>query len=309
MEEVKECSLSILVLSDTHMNKEAMNDLQRYKREHPEEFALYDLVIHCGDFSTQESDPRDAINPPSLVDFNYTTTWLNATFPEIKRGFFVPGNHDAAEMFPKPQGIVQVEGEGEGEGEGVSNIESNIETNIENIHLGEREIAANLRIVGLGGSIPCKQLQKDKKAWMDVWHSYPYKDDGDFSKDLQLVKTYITQGITDAPKIRYILLTHLGAYSSPTSIMQAGENPNPFMSGSKALEEMIKSKDFGDKLFLNIHGHSHLSQGVYKMEEVTIINPGAVCLGQFAQITLDVGQDLIYSLKQLKFRSFPLTNP
>ena len=53
-------------------------------------------------------------------------------------------------------------------------------------------------------------------------------------------------------------------------------------SGSKSLDEYLKEQKFQEKIFLNIHGHTHSGTGLSKIGSTCIVNAGPLKYGRYA---------------------------
>ena len=98
-----------------------------------------------------------------------------------------------------------------------------------------------------------------------------------------------------------ILLTHMGPFYSQTSVVV--DEGNYVYQGSKYLDEFIKKND---NILLNIHGHSHNGEGISKVGNTSVINPGTLLNGKFATIRIKRNFNNVWKIEKVEMINLDL---
>eukprot|EP00828_Plagiopyla_frontata_P041148 TRINITY_DN5778_c0_g1_i8.p1 TRINITY_DN5778_c0_g1~~TRINITY_DN5778_c0_g1_i8.p1 ORF type:complete len:212 (+),score=19.76 TRINITY_DN5778_c0_g1_i8:261-896(+) len=171
--------------------------------------------------------------------------------------FFIPGNHDPFTLFQKNENNYQF-------------TPKSI-----NLHKSQYYIQKDLRIIGLGGSVPAIKNSKE------YWVGYPYLTDNLYEEDLQELNKYFSK----EEKVQTILLSHVGPFSSQTS-NDLEEGDGTIFAGSKALDNFLFKQIQTGQILCNVHGHTHNGRGMNKIHGIQILNPGPFKAGNFVIMKL-----------------------
>ena len=247
--------LSLLLITDTHFDTNALNS---FKRWYESEERKYDYVIHTGDFSNilskEANDPRmqgiGEYNMQQTINFLFEVTQV----PML----YIPGNHDPVSSFTRSISY----------------------KNSINLHKNAFQIRDNLVVFGVGGSHYATQKVGDKDE--HIWDYFPYQDDETFYKDCSDTYKSAKQQFGDCD---YIFLTHMGPDNSSTTVLPV-ENQNPIHCGSILLENILN--DNSQNIIALIHGHYHESEGLNKFQltDQQCIHAGGLLIGHCADIHL-----------------------
>ena len=174
---------------------------------------------------------------------------------------YIPGNHDPGHMFRH-----QEEG---------------------NIHGRAMELADDLLILGLGGSIQDYVQKNGEGPLVPCWDAFPYKEE-DHSRFNQELATLWALSLDFKGEV--ILMTHEGPQLSSTSKNQYfWDNNTTYVAGSPALRELMLANS--EKITCNIHGHLHdgaFYQNLWKPHHpLPIINPGSLKQSEFGELELE----------------------
>ena len=125
------------------------------------------------------------------------------------------------------------------------------------------------------------------------------------------------------PEDSVILMTHEGPAGSPTTIDFDHDGTGVLLScGSEAIAKLIRENQGTDgeeeekeeeegkgvkrHIVAAIHGHSHNSAGMASIGGVKVINPGALCDGNFALLTLAKNPgDVLWHVSDCVFAHLP----
>lgn len=117
-------------------------------------------------------------------------------------------------------------------------------------------------------------------------------------KDRNVFNTGVIPVTEVGPEDSVILMTHEGPAGSPTTVDFDHDGTGVILScGSEAIAKLIRENqgtddDDGEEegvkrhIVAAVHGHSHNSAGMSSIGNVKVINPGALCDGNFALLTL-----------------------
>ena len=160
IESIPEQELKLLLVSDTHLNFEALKKLSEWYKE---EGRNYDYVIMPGDFTNiKKEEHEDPAKEQEAIDGAKNTLQLMQTYTNQTKIIYIPGNHEPLSNYSRE---IQVD-------------------NCVNIHGQSYELAEDLVIFGLGGSTPATQFNIEHGKYEQVWNSFPYKNEQEFAKYL-----------------------------------------------------------------------------------------------------------------------------
>ena len=245
--------LKFVVVSDVHQNDHYLNKLVKKLSN-----KKFDYVLFLGDFLhyTDEDNLKDIER-------------MLKKFEEIAPVLYVSGNHDHPNKLYEENCKLDTD-----------------KDETKNLHKNYKKLKDDLYIVGLSGTNPILGVHKDNytkndipfenlKYAINITQGFPCLDyefdicDDGFNDNL----TYTLNKIKDI-NASFILMTHMGPLYSYTSIQYFNKNYSLSYLGSKALFNQFM---LNDKIFLNIHGHTHPSRGRFNFyTDKTVFNPGAL---------------------------------
>merc|ERR1712137_71544 len=130
-----------------------------------------------------------------------------------------------------------------------------------------------------GGSVPAFQGGKQR------WEGYPFEKVEDVEDGLRkfLCGELAADNSGDAPSAgdSVLLMTHVGPGSSSTAIQQIDLDLDVIKAGCFVLDKILREPEQQERVFLNIHGHTHFAEGTSKVGNTFIFNPGAVAFKCF----------------------------
>lgn len=235
--------IKFLIINDMH------NRIQNVRKVISKvKYEKFDYVLCCG----------DVVNIPTgdNADKNKVSAFLplmKSIFLELEKIapiIWVPGNHDPYIYY-------------------TNNFEE-ITSKSQNVHKKFKQIENNLYIFGLGGSTPILTGGKWSKEFIpfkDIdlskfkYTGYPYNvDSNDYIDSDKMLLDDLNEVLNEGKKIwgnsQLIFLSHNGPLLSFTNSME--EEDEYLYLGSKNIGEVFQNED---NCFINIHGHSHLSEG------------------------------------------------
>ena len=182
-----------------------------------------------------------------------------------------------------------------------------------NLHLKSIVIKEDLLLVGIGGATCALYTDEEfYHAYQNLdknnieWKGYPYIDNEDspnyeksdemFKNDLQKIESTINEH-----KGNVLLLSHVGPFISNTSNQY---EEKIIYSGSPSLKDFLF--DHEDKIIANVHGHTHDAQGLGKIREIKVCNPGAVLKRRFGILKLIKNIESNYKWKIEKYQQINL---
>ncbi|KAJ3443618.1 metallophosphoesterase [Anaeramoeba flamelloides] len=266
--------INILFVSDIHENFDNLDTVTKYVTSKTKN---YDLILFGGDFVTIPK-PQEATEEELKIAENTTKKLITQLEKLGQQLIYIPGNHDSSRLF--------------------NNLILGSKKNTTNLHKGYQLIGQNLVIAGLGGSVV--GIQNGEV----IWDAYPYHSNDLAKKDLEQLLDDLKKDKKLPEKYQLILLTHCGPSNTCTSIIN-NIPQKQILSGIPFLYKLYNSYSLGEldslkmKFFLNLHGHSHDSQGMSKIGDVKIINAGSVKRGNFS--TLKIVKNEEWELKSVKF--------
>ena len=286
----KEDKLNILLVSDIHESIENVQKLVFYCKENS---ITPDYIFCLGDIMNipQGSQDDQSIYNQKVNELKKILTTLELISPNL---IYLPGNHDFINLFK------------------VEDSPKLTENSI-NIHLKSHIIKDDLLLVGIGGAI-CSLYSNEEfyHAYKNIdknnieWKGYPYIDNNDspnydksdelFKNDLDKINSYVK-----SHKGNILVLTHVGPFTSNTSNQY--ENKIIY-SGSPALNEFLIK--YENKIITNIHGHTHNAQGLGKVHNIKVCNPGALLLMKFGFLNLVKNIENDYKWKIEKYEQINL---
>lgn len=261
--------LKFLILGDIHNKIQNLTTvLSKIKEE------KFDYVLCVGDLvniPTGENSDQNLIE--SYMPLMYS---MFLELEKIAPILWVPGNHDPYMYF--------------------TNNYEEITSKSKNLHKKFEKISDNLYIVGLGGSTPVLSGGKWSKEFIpfkDIdfskinYNGYPYNTNpNDYLKSDEMLLNDFNEVLNEGKKVwgnsQLIFLTHIGPLLSTTNSMEE-EGDNLYL-GSKNIGEIFKNEE---KCFINIHGHSHLSEGfITPRPGKHIFNVGANYNGNYGKLEI-----------------------
>ena len=270
-------TLKFLILSDIHDNETSI-DLLINKIK----FNKYNYIFYLGDMVKMTPGQQNSSEHAKIYE-QRMTQYLKK-LEQIAPVLYIPGNNEPYTIYEKNSLKL---------------------TNIsENIHNNFKKIKNDLYVIGLGGCTPILNGGVYDKNIIPfstlnisnvIQNGFPYnlpqygldnykKSDEWFGND---IKQLIEKVKKDAHNNNYqsLLLSHIGPlYSWTNAQQQLGSGEHWLYLGSMQLENILINDE---NLFLNIHGHIHPSRGIVTMiPGKTVINPGAIINGFFAELTL-----------------------
>lgn len=259
--------MRLLLVGDIHFSFENMKKLSDWTDQNTKSL---DYILVNGDVANiQHGEPKES----DQVAFEQFTAIMKdfQSNPSFKGAqvVYLPGNHDPKELFEEAEGV-----------KGALNL------HLKSTFLQSRTISAHadrgkgpgLLVLGLGGSVPGIYQDSQEMAFP----GFPFQDDDQVESHLATLYYQCKQRIDGSKS--YILLTHNGPFSSPTTWKRL--NGKPVLMGSKAL--LDKMDEQAEQILLHIHGHSHEGWGVTQLPSgVTVVNPGALKDGRFGMVEID----------------------
>jgi Icc-related predicted phosphoesterase len=260
-----------LLISDSHVHGQYLNHLALWLKETKTE---YDVVFILGNMANMTNELRNLPAAENQATQQVADT-LRFFVEHVKKPvFYLPGNTEPTSLYSYGFEI----------------------PNAINIHKRAVQLDESLILVGLGGAIP---ISKDKK---DILEGFPYKNDEDFSKDVNACLESASKKFGN--DVDYILLTHIGPSASTTSdVLLEKEKLN---AGSAGLSETLKKHN--ETLLCHIHGHSSYLEGMSKPfgPSCPVINPGGIIAGHFGELSLFRGPNGRWSVTSVKFHNLPI---
>lgn len=285
-----EDNILILLVSDIHECIDNVNKLVSYCKENS---INPDYIFCLGDIMNIPSGSQDnqEIFQQKLQELKNILLSLEKISPNL---IYLPGNHDSINLF---------------KGEDSPKLTDNSI----NLHLKPYVIKNDLLLIGIGGSI-CSIFSDEKfyHAYKHLdtknieWEGYPYIDNIDspnyeksdemFRKDLEKIDSDVNNHNGNV-----LFLSHVGPFTSGTS--------NQFedkliYSGSPALNEFLIK--YENKIIGNVHGHTHDAQGLGKVHNIKICNPGSLKFMRFGLLNLVKNVESNYNWKIEKYQQINL---
>lgn len=278
--------LKILLITDLHKN---YGFLEKLKEWHTKNIKKFNYILVTGDILTlkyPENDETESI-AKSEADISAIISFLENMCLNV---IYIGGNHDPRSLF-------------------TDNNQQFLTIKSVNLHKKALKVANDLYFYGLGGAVPTitskNNMNSDNfQPYVDIdlnsitnvyWEGYPYQNsyqnpnfytsDEIYEKDLfeSFEQSFEKiQKENSTPNKKFILLTHNGPFFCQSSVMEHKEKC--VYMGSLGLSKFLKRKN--EDILLNIHGHTHSSQGLYSVGNVKVINPGALTIGKFSLIEL-----------------------
>ena len=161
------------------------------------------------------------------------------------------------------------------------------------------KLAPDLNVVAYGGASP------GTVEGEVIWKGFPFetdtpletayeklllKDEGlQFKKEennesLQIKRGKEKDAKLVSDKTSLILLTHCGPSFTSTTLHQR-KNDKPIQSGSEGLRKVLTTEKAQNHVLLNIHGHTHSGVAMHRLENVSVLNVGALKFGRFGFVT------------------------
>ena len=271
MKDIKEerAKLKFLIIGDMHNRIQNVRKvISKIKNE------KFDYVLCCGDvvnIPTGENSNKNLVE--SFMPL------LHSIYLELEKVapiLWVPGNHDPYIYF--------------------TNNYQEVSSKSKNLHKKYEKIANNLYIIGLGGSTPMLsggEWSKDFIPFKDIdftkfkYTGYPYNSaSNDYIESDEMLLYDFNEILNEGKKVwgnsNLIFLTHNGPLFTTTNASE--EEGDYLYLGSKAIGQIFQKED---KCFINIHGHSHLSEGfVTNRPGKYVFNAGAIYCGNYGRLEI-----------------------
>ena len=261
--------MKFLIIGDMH------NKIQNVRKVLSKiKYDTFDYILCCGDIV---NIPTGQNSDKNLIEsFMPLMRNIFLELEKIAPILWVPGNHEPYMYFTK-------------------NYEE-ISSKSKNIHKKYEKIADNLYIVGLGGSTPILsggKWSKDFIPFKDIdfskikYTGYPYNaTNNNYNESDEMLLNDFNEVLNEGKKVwgnsQLIFLTHLGPLLSTTNSME--EEGDYLYLGSKNIGEIFKNEE---KCFINIHGHSHFSEGfITPRPGKHIFNVGAIYNGNYGKLEI-----------------------
>ena len=261
--------IKFLVINDMH--NRIQNVRKVISKINSEKF---DYVLCCGDVvNVPTGDNADKTITDSYMPLMYN---IFLELEEIAPILWVPGNHEPYIYF--------------------TNNYEEVTSKSKNLHKKFEKLSENLYIVGLGGSTPMLNGGKWSKSFIpfkDIdfekykFPGYPYNDSSNsyIESDNMLLKDF-NEVLNEGKKIwgesQLIFLTHNGPIFTPTNSMEV-EGEYLYL-GSKSIGDIFQNEK---NCFINVHGHSHLSEGYITIrQDKHILNVGANYNGNYVKLEI-----------------------
>jgi Icc-related predicted phosphoesterase len=231
----------------------------------------FDYVLFLGDF-IQHNENRNITDDEKIKIIEK----LIKKFEEIAPVLYIGGNHDPKKIF---------------------NDSFQLDTDsdkTQNLHMNIKKIKNDLYIAGIGGSTPilsADNYDKKERPFTSLnyekvlYTGFPYDEekfndsDNHFKDDLDKTLNKIKD-----ENIFIILISHVGPIYSYTTVQKLNENvPMAYLGSEQLFNTFMKN----EKIFLNIHGHTHPSRGKFNLYENKIVfNPGALVESYYATMKI-----------------------
>ena len=280
--------LRVLLVSDVHNSSYMFDNVKAFAKDNK---VKYDYVFYLGDFDSLNIDEQynETIIAESIQAIHHMLVLLETISKNV---YYIGGNHDPLVLFK--DNAPQL-------GKYAINVHKKY------IPLKEDN---NLIIAGIGGSvITVGSITETKVAEykiqnydMKVYEGFPYiastykESDELYGHTINELLGLLEPEINNNNK-QIILLSHCGPFNSCTS--NVTKHNKSLYTGSLKLQELIYK--YNHNILLNAHGHAHLAYGCQVINNTTtIVNPGSLRKGRFAEITLGKGvNDHKWSIKSI----------
>jgi Icc-related predicted phosphoesterase len=268
--------LRVLLVSDVHNSSYMFDNVKAFAKENK---VKYDYVFYLGDFDSLNIDEQynETIIAESIEAIHHMLILLETISKNV---YYIGGNHDPLVLFK--DNAPQL-------GKHAINVHKKY------IPLKEDN---NLIIAGIGGSVitvgsPTETKVAEYKIQnydMKVYEGFPYmastykESDALYGNTINELLTLLEPELNSINSNKQlILLSHCGPFNSSTS--NVTKRNTSLYTGSLKLQEFICKHS--NSILLNAHGHSHLAYGCQLINNTTtIINPGSLRKGRFAELTL-----------------------
>jgi len=276
----KKKKLSILVTSDIHLSFEDIDKLRNWVKKNKKNF---DLILNTGDFCNLSEE--EALQH----DYGYVEI-LNQLKKISKNVLYIPGNHDSKYLFDSiPENH---ENPDEWEPLPVKALTDNKsqlnERNVHNKYIKIHE--KNLYVTGFGGSVD-GFLYSNRSSI--EWPGFPFNEVQYGKAFYHLMNAW--DKIKKDENDSLIILTHVG----PAWLSTSSKNGKPYneneriQGGSESSYELMSTPKYQNenRPLLWIHGHTHSGKGLTDFGTIPVLNPGALCYGQFSVLDLKLKND------------------
>ena len=309
--------LKILLVTDTHSyekNLELLTNELKGKK--------YDLVFHTGDFDSLNKE--DWTNFKSLTKEEqlksdakiFTCLKYLKKFSKDEKVYFVTGNHDSPNFLNKVE--IYYENKQEKKQQYKEKFNNNVKKYNENDEIVEsgdhyainlnfsiHEVAENLELIGLGGSVPTKYKNnpfmqiKDKDKI--IYEGIPYENEFFYEEDyLDDLRNLIGARIN--PEKQFILLTHNGPEGITSNHYDTKYDHFFLDMGVTSYLNEIRYNYLNSIVFC-CHGHTHKSQGRIGLDSTIVINAGSLLNKLYTEVII-VKEEGKWNVKETSFKKF-----
>lgn len=327
----------IILISDVHRHGRRIDQITEWVLNRNEQLAVksdysaptewIDAIFCMGDFGDLTPGCQDPYQTASELGICSSNFVLMSNI--ASKLIYVPGNHDPIQLFAS----------GNDEERPILSVTS------VNAHKRWIHIVPGIVVCGLGGSGPAKIGQDEDPFFSFPYKSErdfeeqvsslgfdaPYNpstssaDTEDenippefvtvefIGKKAKHVVNTVPVPVTEVgPEDSVILMTHEGPAGSSTTIDFDHDGTGVTLScGSEAIAKLIRDNQGPDEgvkrhIVAAVHGHSHKSGGMSTIGDVKVINPGALCDGNFALLTLVKNPgDVLWHVSDCSFVHLP----
>ena len=280
-ERLKISKIRILIVGNIKSNFMFVEKLKEWQLQNLEYF---DYIFFVGNFLNlkQGTQNNSEIIPKSEAEITGLITFLENINLNM---YYIGGCTDPVSLF-KPNAPV-------------------LTMKSTNLHKKYLKLSNDLYVFGMGGSIPTFINKYNENCFLKPFKNYSfdyeYKSGFPFndinSKYYGSDKLYINefkQAFSELEKeikknnttknIKYILISNLGPFSSPTTYFNLASSNAMIFNGSKKLEREL---NMNDNIILNIHGNNNCGKGFSYVGNKCIINPGNLYDGEFVILNLE----------------------
>ncbi|KAI9294690.1 Metallo-dependent phosphatase [Neoconidiobolus thromboides FSU 785] len=258
--------LNYLIVTDIHYQLQAIDKL---KLRIKDKDIKLDAIICLGDIvNVDHFDNSD--QSKDELEMVAVMKKLSEINPIV---YYIPGNHDPKLCFKEFNSSIDF----------IKKFDLDPQCFI-NVHEQTTNIAPNLILMGMGGSVD--SILKEKVYWL----GFPYNE----AKILEKFNKLKDQ-IKEESQI--ILITHQGPSNSYTTRV-AVEEDSLLESGSDSINQIAQEI----QPLIHFHGHTHAGWGLSRNKHVITVNPGALKYERSVILQLQKEDDK-YEIKTIEFLS------
>ena len=257
--------LDFLFFSDTHIPPN--ENFENLMADVASNNITFDAILIAGDLTNFQAEWQYDVEK-NVESINNITLLLNLLSEKIsfnKPIFWVPGNHDAWDLFLPSNATFNTFQ--------LTNTSFNVHNRT--VEICEKN-GISLYITGIGGSTNSTNYQN-----ITAWPGFPWTEQEPYQELMfDLMEQIPSQAQT-------IFLSHVGPADSSTTLVTGWDTesmddinvraPEDYIfSGSSAIRNCISDIDTQKKLIANVHGHTHQSMGQASIGRTRILNGGSV---------------------------------